>query len=116
MVVTERPSTSLMAVMQARVVWPSTWTVQAPHSATPHPNLVPVSPNSSRKYHSSGIDGSPSKDFSWPLTRNLTKGASSPCRDAEDVATLFLGRRPGNIVNQKVTRMPTVAAIGAAGL
>src|SRR6516165_1694165 len=59
-VVTERPETSLTAVMQARVAAPSTWTVQAPHSATPHPYFVPVSPNSSRKYQSNGIDKSPS--------------------------------------------------------
>ena len=44
--------------------WPSICTVQAPQSAAPQPNFVPVSPNSSRKYHSSGIDGSPSNDCS----------------------------------------------------
>src|SRR5689334_23305933 len=71
-VVTERPETSLTAVMQARVAAPSTCTVHAPHSATPQPYLVPLSPSSSRKYQSSGIDGSPSNDCSWPLTRNLT--------------------------------------------
>ena len=37
-------------------------TVQAPHSATPQPNLVPVKPSSSRRNHISGIDGSPSND------------------------------------------------------
>src|SRR6478736_6343290 len=72
MVVTERPETSFTAVMQARVASPSTWTVQAPQSATPQPYFVPVSPNSSRRYQSNGVDGSPSKDCSWPLTRNLT--------------------------------------------
>src|SRR6516164_10399098 len=64
-----------MAVMQARAASPSTCTVQAPHSATPQPYLVPVSPSSSRRYQSSGIDGSPSKDCVWPLTCNLTIGS-----------------------------------------
>src|SRR2546429_8003688 len=72
MVITERPETSFTAVMQARVASPSTWTVQAPHSATPQPYFVPMSPNSSRRYQSNGVDGSPSKDCSWPLMRNLT--------------------------------------------
>src|SRR5215510_11002645 len=61
--------------MQARADSPSTWTVQAPHSATPQPYFVAVSPNSSRRYQSSGIDGSPSKDCTWPLTCNLTIGS-----------------------------------------
>jgi hypothetical protein len=34
-------------------------TVQAPHNATPQPNLVPVRPSSSRKYHMSGIGIAP---------------------------------------------------------
>src|SRR5690348_6780568 len=38
----------------------------------PHPNLVPVSPSSSRKYQSNGIDGSPSKWRSSPLTCKVT--------------------------------------------
>src|SRR6202030_4520601 len=78
MVVTDRPETSFTAVMQARVASPSIWTVQAPHSATPQPNFVPVSPSSSRRYQSSGIDGSPSKDCVWPLTCNLTIGSPPP--------------------------------------
>src|SRR5690242_13885668 len=75
MVITERSATSLIAVAQARDASPSTWTVQAPHSATPQPYLVPVRPSSSRRYQSSGVDGSPSKACSWPLTRNLTIGS-----------------------------------------
>src|SRR5712691_3004187 len=46
--------------------------MQAPQSATPQPYFVPVSPSSSRRYQRSGIDGSPSNDCSWPLTRTLT--------------------------------------------
>src|SRR5215813_651524 len=47
---------------------PSRCTVQAPHSPTPHPNLVPVRARSSRKYHMSGISGSPSKLLSFWFT------------------------------------------------
>ena len=39
------PSTSDIAVMQERTAWPPTCTVQAPQSATPQPNFVPVSPS-----------------------------------------------------------------------
>jgi hypothetical protein len=60
-VTTARPSVSPIAVTQARVAWPSTWTVQAPHSAIPQPNFVPVNPSSSRRYQRSGIDVSSSK-------------------------------------------------------
>src|SRR5580658_6335032 len=42
--------------------------VQAPHAATPQPNFVPVSPSTSRRYQSIGIDGSPSNVSVWPLT------------------------------------------------
>src|SRR5262249_53493459 len=54
--------------MQDRVAAPSIWTVQAPHSATPQPNFVPVMPSTSRNTHSSGV--SPSTSTSWvlPLT------------------------------------------------
>src|SRR5215831_13292330 len=64
--------------MQARAASPSTCTVQAPHNAAPHPYFVPVRPSSSRRYQSSGIDGSPSKDCVCPFTCNLTIG-SPPC-------------------------------------
>ena len=45
--------------VQERIAWPSTSTVQAPHSAAPQPNLVPVRPISSRSTHR-GTEGSPS--------------------------------------------------------
>src|SRR6266446_3044864 len=110
MVITERPPTSFTAVMQARAASPSTWTVQAPHSATPQPYFVPMSPSSSRKYQSSGVDGSPSNDCSWPLTRNLTMGVSSP---HELIAVILSPKRwPSNIVNRsghraESPRLPT---------
>src|SRR6202045_2926126 len=99
MVVTDRPETSFTAVMQARAASPSIWTVQAPHSATPQPYFVPVSPNSSRRNQSNGIDGSPSKDCSWPLTRNLTIGV--PPRVGADRGFYLRRSGPGNIVNQR---------------
>ena len=56
---------------------PSTCTVQLPQSAAPQPNLVPVRPSSSRRYHRSGIDGSPSYARSCPFTRKLAIVSSS---------------------------------------
>src|SRR5262249_5062731 len=47
--------TAPIGVWQARTGCPSTCTVQAPQSAAPHPNLVPVRPSSSRSAHSSGV-------------------------------------------------------------
>ena len=41
---------------------------------SPQPNFVPVSRSSSRRYHSSGIVGSPSKERSVPFTFSLTIG------------------------------------------
>src|SRR5271154_1354367 len=68
MVVTDLPFASLIAVTQDRMASPSRCTVQAPQAATPQPNFVPVSPRTSRRYQSTGIDGSPSNDCAWPLT------------------------------------------------
>jgi hypothetical protein len=68
MVVTDLPFTSLIAVWHDLVASPSRWMVQAPQAATPHPNFVPVSPRTSRRNQSTGIDGSPSNDCAWPLT------------------------------------------------
>src|SRR4029077_6009204 len=41
-VVTFLPATVDTGAMQERIAVPSTWTVQAPHSAMPQPNFVPV--------------------------------------------------------------------------
>ena len=41
-----------IGVMQERVGTPSTCTVQAPHSAMPQPNFVPVMPSTSRNTQS----------------------------------------------------------------
>src|ERR1041385_280920 len=68
MVVISAPPTLLMLVTHDRIALPSRCTVQVPHSAMPQPNFVPVSPSTSRKYHSSGRSGSPSKERSTPFT------------------------------------------------
>src|ERR1700682_2034614 len=57
-VVTWRLATAETGAEHERNVCPSTWTVQAPHCAIPHPYFVPVRPRSSRITHSSGGSGS----------------------------------------------------------
>src|SRR3954470_17207189 len=71
MVVTLRPATLDNGVMQARVGAPSTCTVQAPHSALPQPNLVPVMPSTSRNTQSSGVSSSTSTLCCLPLILTL---------------------------------------------
>jgi hypothetical protein len=51
---------ALTGVWQERTAMPSRCTVQAPHKASPQPNLVPVRPSRSRSAHSSGMSGSAS--------------------------------------------------------
>src|ERR1700751_3216983 len=72
MVTTFFPATSDIGMLQERIASPLRCTVQAPQSATPQPNFVPVRPSSSRRYHMSGIDGSPSNVRSRPFTFTLT--------------------------------------------
>jgi len=57
-----------IGVMQERVATPSTCTVQAPHSAIPQPNFVPVMPSTSRNTQRSGVSSSTSTVRSTPLT------------------------------------------------
>ncbi len=64
--------------MQERVGAPSTCTVQAPHSAMPQPNLVPVMPSTSRSTHSSGVSPSTSTLCVVPLTLMLKAMVSTP--------------------------------------
>jgi hypothetical protein len=54
-VVTLRPPSSPTGTTQARSAAPSMCTVQAPQTPMPQPNLVPVSPTTSRTAHSSGM-------------------------------------------------------------
>jgi hypothetical protein len=52
------------------------WTVQAPHSAIPQPNLVPVMPSTSRSTQSRGVSPSTSTLWGVPLTL-MVKGMAS---------------------------------------
>ena len=78
MVVTLLPATLEIGVTQERTGCPLTWTVQAPHSAMPHPNLVPVMPRVSRNTHSSGIAGGTSTVCGFPFKVNLTAAIPGP--------------------------------------
>src|ERR1700737_724111 len=84
-VVTCRLATAETGAEHERNVCPSTWTVQAPHCAMPHPYLVPVRPTSSRITHSSGVSGSPSNSRRVPLMLSVMDMQSSSYR----------GRMPG---------------------
>src|SRR3954471_13406569 len=66
-VILDSPTLSIV-VMQERTPEPSRCTVQAPHSATPQPNFVPVMPSTSRSTHSSGVSASTSTERLAPFT------------------------------------------------
>ena len=72
MVVTLLPATLEIGVTQDRVGCPLICTVQAPHSAMPQPNLVPVMPSVSRRTQSSGMAGTTSTVCGLPFRVNLT--------------------------------------------
>src|SRR5215470_15143951 len=67
MVVMECPTAALTGITQDRLGTPSRCTVQAPHNATPQPNLVPFIPSRSRNTHSNGMSGSESTECDVPL-------------------------------------------------
>src|SRR4029453_18358446 len=97
MVTMSLPTALLINVTQLRVAAPLTCTVQAPQSPMPHPYLVPVSCSRSRRYHNSGISGSPSNARSTPLTLHWIM-VSPPCRYVSLLDTLLpprLQRRRG---------------------
>src|ERR1035438_2307365 len=82
MVVTLLPAMVEIGVTQARTGWPFRWTVQAPQSDIPQPNLVPVNPRVSRKTHNSGIAGGTSTARGFPFNANLTTAIPDPPRSA----------------------------------
>src|SRR5256886_1946897 len=59
-------------VTQERIGRPSSCTVQAPHSAIPQPNFVPVRPMTSRSTQSSGMSPGTSTVWDVPLMLNVT--------------------------------------------
>src|SRR5579859_6026182 len=72
------PAALLIGTTHARTALPFWCTVHEPQSAMPHPYLVPVSPRTSRRYHSNGICGSPSKVRSAPFTLSLSMSLLAP--------------------------------------
>src|SRR6266851_10418742 len=67
-VVIALPAAALTGVTQERIAWPPRCTVQAPQSAIPQPNFVPVMPSTSRNTHKRGVSPSTSTVRSIPLT------------------------------------------------
>src|ERR1700675_3383147 len=90
-VVTWRFATAETGAEHERNVCPSTWTVQAPHCAIPHPYLVPVRPRSSRITHSSGVSGSPSNSRRVPLMLSVTDMQSSSFKEGRRAAASSSG-------------------------
>src|SRR5215471_8682158 len=84
------PPRSFMAVEQERIAALSLCTVHAPQSDIPQPNLVPVSPATSRRYQSSGMSGSPSKVCSFPFTlKRIIRCPPGPMSCAMNQTILF---------------------------
>src|ERR1022692_1332314 len=77
MVVMCLPAAARIGVRQLRAAAPFTCTVHAPHRPMPHPNFVPVSARSSRRYQSNGMSGSPSKRGGLPFMVSWIIGFSS---------------------------------------
>src|SRR6185437_6388916 len=71
---------------QERVATPSTWTVQAPHCATPQPYFVPVRPIHSRITQRRGVSGSASTCCVWPLIERVIIALFPPLRGPADHA------------------------------
>jgi hypothetical protein len=71
MVVIFFPATLEMGVMHERVASPLICTVQAPQSAIPHPNFVPVMFRVSRSTQRRGICGSTSTVVDFPLSAKV---------------------------------------------
>ena len=67
MVVIFWPTAAEMGVMHERTGAPFRCTVQAPHSAWPQPNLVPVMPSVSRRAQRMGVESSALTAVSLPL-------------------------------------------------
>src|SRR5512134_2091972 len=78
MVTTFLPATAESGVVHALTASPPTSTVQAPQTAMPQPNLVPISPNSSRTTHISGVSGSDADETAFPFRVNLVAIRLSP--------------------------------------
>src|SRR5580765_1510284 len=71
-VVMARPAAAPAGVTHDRAGMPSRFTVQAPHRATPQPNLVPVRPITSRSTQSRGMSAGTSTCCFLPLIVSST--------------------------------------------
>src|ERR1700704_150411 len=80
MVVIFFPATAATGVTHERIGCPSSCTVQAPQSAIPQPNLVPVRPTTSRSTHKTGMSAGTSTVTSRPLMFRVAM-TDSPCED-----------------------------------
>src|SRR2546426_12364344 len=97
MVVTVLPTTAATGVTQERIGRPSRCTVQAPHSATPQPNLVPVSPMTSRSTQSRGMSGGTSTVCALPLTLSVTMTNTLGLYDLSGLSRYELGGQVGGL-------------------
>src|SRR5437764_1068184 len=88
MVTTSPSCTDAIGVTQERRGWPLRCTVQAPHCATPHPYLVPVSLSASRKTQSKGVSGSTSTLTFLPFTEKFVTKAPEKARERERLGDL----------------------------
>src|SRR6266478_5531015 len=93
-VVTSDLPTPAIGMIQERTATPSMCTVQAPQSAMPQPNFVPVMPSTSRNTHKSGVSLSTSTVRSTPLTLIVVAMATSRLF-AYRCPTLFTADNPG---------------------
>src|SRR5262245_21829270 len=78
-------------VIQDRVATPSTCTVQAPQSATPQPNFVPVMPSTSRSTQRRGVSPSTSTLWAFPLILMMKGMAASEMTFSQQIPTLMTG-------------------------
>src|ERR1043165_7752394 len=105
MVTTAWPSMSPTWIWQERTAVPSTCTVQAPHSARPPPNLVPVLPTMSRRYQSRGVSGSPFDFFASLLYVDLLMAGLQGVTANAEVRPRCLLERPDRSVSKDVWRI-----------
>jgi hypothetical protein len=91
-----RPGRSRAAwvVRQASIATPSTSTMQAPHSPSPHPGFVPVRPRSARRNARRLRPGGPLSSQNFPFTTALVVAATGR---AAVSAVRFMRRSPRRV-------------------
>ena len=76
--VSTAPFTVEIGVTQERTAFPSTSTVQAPHCASPQPNLGPFNSRSLRRTYSRGVSASTDTSRAVPFTRRVKLAMAPP--------------------------------------